>query len=253
MAAFEEDFAHYCEREHAIGVANGTDALYLALRAMRRRPGRRGHHGGQHVHRHHRGDQPGPALPVFVDIDPITYRLDPATLEAAITPRTKAIVPVHLYGQPADMDPIMTDRRAARAARARGRLPGARAPATRAAAPARSAHIGCLQLLPRQEPRRLRRRRRMVTNDDRAGRARLRMLRESRRARQVRSTRSRAGTAGSTPSRRRCSASSCATSTRWNAARRAIAARYDERLAGLPGVTTPTEAGFAEGVYHLYA
>ena len=57
------------------------------------------------------------ATPVFVDIDPVTFTMDPAQLEAAITPRTKAIMPVHLYGQPADMDPIMEIARRARPAR----------------------------------------------------------------------------------------------------------------------------------------
>jgi dTDP-4-amino-4,6-dideoxygalactose transaminase len=107
VAAFEREFAAYCEAKHAIAVNTGTSALHLALLAA--------------------GVGPGDevitvpftfvasvsavcytgALPVFVDIEPTTFTMDPAKLEAAITARTKAIVPVHLYGQMADMAPIM--------------------------------------------------------------------------------------------------------------------------------------------------
>jgi dTDP-4-amino-4,6-dideoxygalactose transaminase len=107
VAAFEEQFAAYCEAGQAIGVNSGTSALHLALLAAGIGPGDEvitvpftfvatvaaiGYAG---------------AKPVLVDIDPLTYNMDPARIEAAITPRTKAILPVHLFGQPADMDPIL--------------------------------------------------------------------------------------------------------------------------------------------------
>jgi dTDP-4-amino-4,6-dideoxygalactose transaminase len=105
-AAFEEEFAAYCGGRHGIAVNSGTSALHLALLAG--------------------GIGPGDevitvpftfvattaailytgARPVFVDIDPVTYTMDPAQIEGAITPRTKAILPVHLFGHPADMDAI---------------------------------------------------------------------------------------------------------------------------------------------------
>jgi dTDP-4-amino-4,6-dideoxygalactose transaminase len=107
VAAFEEEFAAYCNARHGVGVNTGTSALHLALLAA--------------------GIGPGDevitvpftfvatvsaicytgATPVFVDIDPQTFTMDTSAIEAAITERTKAILPVHLYGQPAEMDVIL--------------------------------------------------------------------------------------------------------------------------------------------------
>lgn len=107
VAAFEQEFAAFCGAGFCMGVNNGTNALYLALLAAGIRAGEEvittpftfvatvaaiGYTG---------------ARPVFVDIDPRTYLIDPAKIEAAITPRTKALLPVHLYGQACDMDAIM--------------------------------------------------------------------------------------------------------------------------------------------------
>ena len=107
VTAFETEFAAYCGARFAIGVANGTDALYLALRACGVRP------GDEVITVSHSFIATAEAIvnlgaiPVYVDVDPATYTLDPKTLEAAIGPKTRAIIPVHLYGQMADMDPIM--------------------------------------------------------------------------------------------------------------------------------------------------
>src|SRR3954470_19714969 len=104
---FEREFAAFSGADHGVAVNTGTSALHLALLAA--------------------GVGPGDdvitvpftfvatvaairytgARPVFVDVDPQSYTMNPAAVEAAITPRTKAIMPVHLFGQPADMDPIM--------------------------------------------------------------------------------------------------------------------------------------------------
>jgi dTDP-4-amino-4,6-dideoxygalactose transaminase len=107
VSGFEQEFADYCGTAQCIALNSGTSALHLALLAA-------GVGAGDEVITvpftfvasvaavTYSG-----ARPVLVDIDPRTFTMDPAAIEAAITPRTKAILPVHLYGQPADMDPIM--------------------------------------------------------------------------------------------------------------------------------------------------
>ena len=107
VAAFEEEFAALCQASYAIGVNSGTSALHLALIAAGIGP------GDEvitvpftFVATVAAIDYAG-ARPVFVDIEPVSYTMDVVRIEAAITPRTKAILPVHLYGHPADMDPIM--------------------------------------------------------------------------------------------------------------------------------------------------
>lgn len=107
VRAFEAEFAAYCHAAHAVGVASGTDALHLALRACGVRA------GDEVITVSHSFFATAEAIlllgavPVFVDVDPVTYTMDPAHLEAAIGPRTRAIIPVHLYGQMADMESIM--------------------------------------------------------------------------------------------------------------------------------------------------
>ena len=107
VEAFEEEFATYCGSTHAIGVANGLDALNLALRALDVGPGDEVIvPSNTYIATWLAVSQCG-ATPVPVEPDARTYNIDPALIEAAITPRTKVILPVHLYGQPADMDPIL--------------------------------------------------------------------------------------------------------------------------------------------------
>lgn len=104
---FEQAFAAYLGVPHAVGVASGTDALLLGLRALGVGPGDEvitvAHTAVATV----AAIELAGATPVLVDVDPVTYTLDPFLLETAVTPRTKAIIPVHIYGHPADMDPIL--------------------------------------------------------------------------------------------------------------------------------------------------
>jgi len=107
VTAFENDFANFCGTHHCVGVANGTDALFIALKALD--IGRDDEvlvPANSFIATAEAVSMAGADV-VFVDIDPDTYNIAPHLIEAKITSRTRAIIPVHLYGQPADMDPIL--------------------------------------------------------------------------------------------------------------------------------------------------
>lgn len=114
VAAFEKEFASYCSSGEAVGVNSGTSALHLALLAAGIGPGDEVVTTPFTFVATVAAIQWVGAAPVYVDIDPESYNLEPNRLEAALTPRTKAILPVHLYGQPADMDPILQIARSRR-------------------------------------------------------------------------------------------------------------------------------------------
>jgi dTDP-4-amino-4,6-dideoxygalactose transaminase len=107
VASFERDFAAFCRTDEAIGVNSGTSALHLALLAAGVGPGDEVITVPFTFVATVAAIEYSGATPVLVDVEPEFLTMDPAKLEAAITPRTKAIIPVHLFGQPADMDPIM--------------------------------------------------------------------------------------------------------------------------------------------------
>ena len=107
MGAFESEFARYCEAKHCVAVGNGLDALHLILRAYDIGAGDEVIVPTNTFIATWLAVSYAGATPVPVEPDLRTFNLDPKRIEAAITPKTKAIMPVHLYGQPADMDPII--------------------------------------------------------------------------------------------------------------------------------------------------
>lgn len=107
VAEFEESFARYLGAQHCVTVNSGTAALHLALLALGIGPGDEVITVANSFIATAEAISFAGATPRLVDADPVTYNIDPAQLEAAITGRTRAVIPVHLFGQPADMDPIL--------------------------------------------------------------------------------------------------------------------------------------------------
>jgi dTDP-4-amino-4,6-dideoxygalactose transaminase len=113
---FEKEFAAFCEAKHCVALNSGTSALHLALLAVGVQPGDEVITTPNTFIATAEAITYTGARPVFVDIDPATANLDPKLIEPAITPRTKAILPVHLYGRPADLDDILAIARPRRLA-----------------------------------------------------------------------------------------------------------------------------------------
>lgn len=244
----EEEVAAYCGCKYGIGVASGTDALRLTLTALGIGPGDEvittpftfiatantiAHCG---------------AKPVFVDIDPKTYNIDPAAIQKAISKRTKAIVPVHLYGQPADMDPIMDlaekyglyvieDVAQAIGARYKGRRVGS------------IGHAGALSFFPSKNLGAYGDGGMVVTNDAVLA-EKIDILRKQGSKKkyyaEVLGFNSRLDTLQAAILRVKLKHLDS-----WNEARRQRAKRYNELLSGLP-VITPYEAPNVYHVYHQY-
>ncbi|MGO9138301.1 MAG: DegT/DnrJ/EryC1/StrS family aminotransferase [Syntrophales bacterium] len=107
LKSFEEAFAKFCSVKHCIGVGNGTDALFIALKSLGIGNGDEIITAANSFIATSEAITMAGAKVVFVDMNPLTYNIDINKIEPKITPKTKAIIPVHLYGQPADMDPIL--------------------------------------------------------------------------------------------------------------------------------------------------
>jgi len=248
VKALEQEIARYCGCGYGIGMASGTDALRLAMDALEIGPGDEVITTPfTFVATANTVSRAG-ATPVFVDIDPRTFNIDPARIEAAITERTRAIVPVHLYGQPCDMKPIM-DLAAAH------RLPviedSAQAiGATYDGRPVSSfGIIGCFSFYPTKNLGAYGDAGMAVTCSEEIA-ALLDVLR--RHGGRVKYYHERIGYNSRLDE---IQAAILRVKLRhlddWTAARRRVAARYDELLAGAP-VTTPYCAPNARHVYHQY-
>jgi dTDP-4-amino-4,6-dideoxygalactose transaminase len=249
VAAFEAEFATYCQASYSIGVNSGTSALHLALLAL--------------------GIGPGDevitvpftfvasvaaivytgARPVFVDIDPCSFTMDVNQIESAITQATKAILPVHLYGQSADMDPILEiaeryglavveDAAQAHGAEYKGRRVGT------------LGHLGCFSFYPGKNLGAYGEGGAVVTNDAELTRT-IRMLRDWGAERKYEHV-----LKGYNYRLEGIQGAILRVKLRhlekWTAARRAHAARYDELLGG-SGVQNPQQMSYAGHVYHIYA
>jgi dTDP-4-amino-4,6-dideoxygalactose transaminase len=246
---FEKAFADFCEARHAAGVGNGTDALILALKAAGVREGddvilptnsfvataEAVVHAG--------------ATPLFVDVNPDTYNIDVGQIPRRITRHTKAIIAVHLYGQPADMDPILEiarsrglrvieDSAQAHGARYRGRRAGS------------LGDVACFSFYP-------------AKNLGACGDGGAIVTSDAEIAERVRELRDHGGTkkyqhdvVGYNSRLDSLQAAALLLKLRHldarNSMRRRHAQVYNELLSGAEGVTTPVEAEGVEGVFHLY-
>ena len=249
VRAFEQAFAAYCGISHAVGVGNGTEALELALVALGVGPGdevitvaNASVYSTVVIVR-------AGARPVYVDVDERTHTMNPALLEAAITPRTRAIMPVHLYGCIADMDailgiaeqhglPVIEDCAQAHGAESNGRRAGS------------LGACGCFSFYPTKNLGALGDGGAVVTNDETLA-TRLRRLREYGWQRKYYTTEP-----GGTNSRldELQAAMLMVKLPRldaWNQRRREIAARYADGLADT-ALTLPAPANDGAHVYHLY-
>ena len=246
---FEEEFAAYCDSRYAVGVGNGTDALWLALLAL-------GIGAGDEVitvpNTFMATAEAIPycnARPVFVDVDEHTFTMNPAGLKKALTAKTKAIIPVHLFGQPADMDPILEFARTHRlfviedAAQAHGAEYKGRKAGTMGDA-------GCFSFYPGKNLGAFGEAGAVVT-DNADLQKRIQVLRDHGQARKYHHT-----MVGWNCRMDGIQAAVLSIKLRHleagNLLRRGHALQYNQAFAGNDEVATPFEASYARHVYHIY-
>lgn len=250
VARFEHEFAAYCGCRHAVGVGNGTDALWLALLSLGIGPGDEVITAPNSFMATAEAITLTGARPVFVDVEPVTLNLDPAQVVAALTPNTRAILPVHLYGQMADMAPILEiaarhglpvveDASQAHGAEYHGRRAGS------------MGVLGCFSFYPGKNLGAFGEAGAVVTND--AGLAeRMRVLREHGQTRKYVHAK-----VGWNARMDGIQAAVLSVKLRHldtaNEARRAHARRYAERLSDVPGLRLPVERTGSKHVFHVYA
>jgi dTDP-4-amino-4,6-dideoxygalactose transaminase len=250
VAQFEKEFAAFCTTQHAIGVGSGTEALWLALLGLGIGPGDEVITTPNTFIATAEAISYCGAKPVFVDVDETTYNMDPGLLEAAITPRTKAVIPVHLFGQMADMDPIVEiarrrklfvveDASPAHGAEYKGKLAGSIGDA------------GCFSFYPGKNLGAYGEAGAVVTNNGSLDQ-KIRMLRDHGQAKKYHHTyigwnARMDGIQGAILSVK------LKRLPEWTEARRRNARIYDKLLQGVQGVVPPKEAAYGKHVYHLYA
>lgn len=249
VQAFEREYADYIGVEHVIGVSNGTDALELAYRAVGVGPGDEViMPANTFIATAEAASRIG-AVPVFVDVDENHLLIDPAAIEAAITPRTKAIAPVHLFGQTAPMEHItpIAAKHAISVVEDAAQSQGASGPAGRAGAIGR---VAATSFYPGK-------------NLGAAGDAGAVMTDDAGVAEFVRNVAAHGSSAKYVHNRVGVNARLDAVQATvlraklrrldgWNAARRSSAQRYDALLADIAGVRTPAVRPGNEDVWHLY-
>ncbi|NJB69215.1 dTDP-4-amino-4,6-dideoxygalactose transaminase [Desulfobaculum xiamenense] len=249
VEAFEREFAMACGTRHCVAVGSGTDALRFAFMALGLAPGDEVIVPPMTFIATAEAVTQAGGRPVFADLDPATHTLDPARFEAAITPKTRGVVPVHLYGQPADMEPILDvagrrglwvveDAAQAHLATYRGRMAGS------------MGHAAAFSFYPGKNLGACGEAGAVTTDDARVAAA-VRVLRDHGQA--TKNVHEREGYNG------RCDALQAAALrvklprlAAWNAKRAELAVRYGELLAAVPGVDVSTEAEGRSSSWHLY-
>ena len=250
VAKFEQEFAKFCNCKHAVGVGNGTDALWLSLNALGVGRGAEVITVPNTFIATTEAISLAGATPVFVDIDEKTNNINPALFEAAITKKTKAIIPVHLFGQSADMDPIMAiakkhglyvieDACQAHGAEYKGKKAGS------------MGHTGCFSFYPGKNLGAYGEGGAVMTNDD-ALAANMRMFRDHGQSKKYYH-----GIIGWNARLDGIQGAVLNVKLKylpaWNDARRKHAKDYTTGLSPVKDVIVPQEADYARHIYHIYA
>ncbi len=249
VTEFEKDFAAYCGTKHCVGVASGADALHLALRALGIGPGDEVITVANTFVATTNAIALAGAAPVLVDAKDPWYTLDPALLECALTERTRAIMPVHLYGQPADMDPILefASRHGLKVVEDAAQAHGARYKGRRAGS---MGVCGCFSFYPGKNLGSYGEGGAVTTDDETLANA-LRMYRNCGQSEKyihpVVGFNSRLHSMQAAVLKVKLPRLDG-----WNEKRRHFAALYSEGLAGVPGLVLPEVMPGAEPVWHLY-
>jgi len=246
--AFEHDFASYCGSEYGVGVSSGTEALELALRACNIGPGDEVITVANTFIATVEAIALVGATPVFVDMEPDTYTLDHRQLDQVLTERTRAIIPVHLYGQSADMQPVLdfAHKHGLRVIEDASQAHGATYAGRRVGS---MGDIGCFSLYYSKNLGAYGEAGICVTNDGELA-ERLRLFRDH--GSRVRYQHEVMGTNGRLDELQAAVLQiKMPYLERWNDARRAIAHIYDEQLRGVVE-TIPVVRSWAEHVYYVY-